>query len=121
MFLFNLFYAVCSMVEAVNIDIHTSLAEICQCDGVEEAKEAELEWRHWLLNGGWCFTLKRSSLYPGFIVTEEASFFDALVDLILESNDDDPGYDRWSAIAALDSMLDEENGSLSAVATRLKE
>ncbi len=48
-----------------------------------------------------------------------ADEYDALVELCLESNDDQPGFDRWSAIAAVDSMLDEASGSLSAVRAML--
>lgn len=48
-----------------------------------------------------------------------ADEYDALVDLCLKSNDDQPGYDRYSAIAAVDSMLDEASGSLSAVRAML--
>lgn len=46
--------------------------------------------------------------------------WEAAVQLCLETNSDQPGYDRESAMAAVSSMLEEESGSYRVVLARLQ-
>jgi len=56
---------------------------------------------------------------PEYPDSDDDAYSEAVA-LALESNQDQPGYDEASAMAAVDAMLMEESGSIKTVLARLR-